>query len=241
MISIIRLLFFASFFAMPHWSSAEHSSETPLEIGESGRAYLQAIRFRGIDADVAYFDPSNPPPPMEIGQEPKAPAEQPDRKTEWSLGSIDIAAFVISAAVLLAIAYVFTRFGGSISVSLGRDAGNIARERGGIARGSGTSAAAAPSNLASILSLQDRREALVQLAQSALASAVSANGVLLQRSWTAREALRHLPAEQSYISALHSLVHASERVHFGGRDVSEEEFQSHVADIRLLLQSKVRA
>lgn len=241
MISVIRLLFFACFFSMPHWSSAQQSSETPLEIGESGRAYLQAIRLRGIDADVAYFDPSGPPPPMETGQEPKAPVERPDRKTEWSLGSIDIAALVVSAAVLLAIAYVFARFGGSISVSLGRDAGNTARARGGAARSSGALSTAAPSSLASILRLQDRREALVQLAQSALAAAVSANGVLLQRSWTAREALRHLPAEQSHMSALRSLVHASERVHFGGRDVSEEEFQSHVDNIRPLLQSEVRA
>ena len=212
-----------------------------MEIGESGQAYLQAIRLRGIDTDVAYFDPSSPPPPMETGQEPEPPAERADRDIEGTVGSIDVTALVFSAAVLLAIAYVFARFGGRISVSLGRDAENMVRERRGNARGTGPLAAAVPSDLASILSLQDRREALVQLAQSALASAVSANGVLLQRSWTAREALRHLPAEQNHMSALYRLVHASERVHFGGRDVSEEEFQAHIADIKPLLQSGGRS
>ncbi|GHB44344.1 hypothetical protein GCM10007094_37050 [Pseudovibrio japonicus] len=241
MIRFIRLFFFASFFAMPHWSSAQQSSDTPLEIGGSGEAYLKAIMFRGIDSDVAYFDPSSPPPPMETEQEPKAPLEQSYRDAERSLGSVNTIAFLISATVLLAIAYVFARYGGSISVSLRWDAGNAAREGGRAARSSGTLHQSVPSNLVSILRLQDRREALIQLAQAALAAAVSAEGVLLQRSWTAREALRHLPGNQSHISALRSLVHASELVHFGGRDVSEEEFQSHVDDIRPLLQSEARA
>ncbi|SDR19421.1 DUF4129 domain-containing protein [Pseudovibrio sp. Tun.PSC04-5.I4] len=241
MIRFIRLFFFASFFAMPHWSFAQQSSETPLKIGESGREYLQAIRFSGIDSDVAYFDPSGPPPPMETGQEPKAPPEQSYRKAEWSLGSVNIITFLIFTSVLLAIAYVFARYGGSISVSLSRGAGNAARGCDRSARGSGTLPHSIPSSLVSILRLQDRREALIQLAQAALATAISADGVLLQRSWTSREALRHLPRDQNHMSSLRSLVHASERVHFGGRDVSEEEFQSHVDNIRPLFHSEACA
>ncbi len=236
MICFIRLCLVACFITMPHWSSAQQSSETAVEIGESGEAYLQAIKFRGIDSDVVYFDPSSPPPPMEIGQEPEALPAQSDQDGEWSPGSVDINAFLISAALLLAIIYVFARYGGSISVSLSQNAGNAARSHDRANRSCGTLPDAGPSSLVSILRLQDRREALIQLTQAALIAAVSADGVLLQRSWTAREALKHLPGEHRYMSALRNLVHASERVHFGGRDVSEEEFQSHVEDIRPLLQ-----
>lgn len=241
MFLIFRLFLLASFFALPNWSVAQQSSEAPLEIGDSGAAYLKAIRFRRIDVDVAYFDPTRPPPPMEAGQEPTAPAERTDVSGEWAMGDLSFPGLVISAAVLLLIVYVFARFGGNVTVSMGRDAENATRQRGKTPFDNRGSTHPVPGNLASILRLQDRREALVQLAQAALAAAISANGVLLQRSWTAREALRHLPADQSHLSALRSLVLASERVHFGGRDVSEEEFQSHVDEIRPLLQAGVSA
>lgn len=201
-------------------------------IGDSGTAYLRSIRIRGIDSDVAYFDPASPPPPMETRQTPKAPSNP----EEWSFGGgLGGLPLLISAAVLAAIAYVFFRFGGGVSISFGREGDNASRrgDRGGAGRRGPV--AASPGSLKAILRVRDRRAALIQLAQTALTTAVTANGLLLQRSWTARDVLRHLPENQSHIGALRNLVHASERVHFGGRDISEAEFQTHVEDIRPLL------
>lgn len=202
-------------------------------MGESGQAYQKSIRFRGIDANVAYYDPSGPPPPIETSQQP----EQKKRSDgDWSVGGdVSFVPLLISAAFLVAIAWLFARFGSGFSVSLGRDGDNAERMGQGRRGRALADEPATPSSLTWILRIQDRREALIQLARTALITSVSAQGVLLQKSWTARDALRRLPADQSHLGALRQLVLASERAHFGGREVSEEEFQAHVRDIRPLL------
>ena len=58
----------------------------------------------------------------------------------------------------------------------------------------------------------------------------------MQQSWTLRDALRRLPGGQAHLAALRDLVALSERVQFGDRDVSEEEFAAHVAAIDPLLR-----
>ena len=73
------------------------------------------------------------------------------------------------------------------------------------------------------------------LAQYALARVVTANGLRLQKSWTVRDALRRLPADQSYLAQLRALVLAAEGVHFGGRDVTDDEFTAHLNATRPLL------
>ena len=104
------------------------------------------------------------------------------------------------------------------------------------ARGAGGAASLPPlADLTAILQTSDRQRALVMLAQTALVRTVAANGVLLQPSWTMRDALRHIPAEQTHLEALRSLVATGERVLFGNREVSEVEFQAHVAGIRPLM------
>ena len=93
---------------------------------------------------------------------------------------------------------------------------------------------AGPANLQAILRMTDRREALVALSQFLLNRVVAAQGVLLQRSWTARDAMRRVPRDFDHRAALYDLVLASERVHFGGRDVTEEEFRAHLDRLRPL-------
>lgn len=216
-------------------SLAQEAVREPIEIGESGRDYLRSIRLRRIDTDVAYYDPSAPPPELKTGLQP-----EPQRQTEGerprgeTSGETDWPFLVVSGVVLAAILYLFLRLGGRMTVSLKQEARNP---------GSGRRKALpeAPAwaeklgTLDEILRIDDRRRALVLLAQKALAATVAANGVLMQRSWTARDALRHIPDRQAQVDALRALVMASERVQFGGRDVSEDEFHQHVADCRQLL------
>ena len=104
----------------------------------------------------------------------------------------------------------------------------------------GSALATVPDNLDAIARIEDRRLALVTLAQSALICAVRENGLLLQRSWTARDAMRRLPQDMSHRHALRDLVTAGERVLFGGRDVSEADFQDHVDQIRPLFADAAR-
>ncbi len=224
------LVVFFSFFGVSAPSYGQEAVREPLEFGDAGNAYLRSIRLRGIDADVAYFDPSAPPPNLDTEQEPVKPKpELNNRQTSinWPVG-------LIAGAALAIIAYIFLRFGGGIAVSLGRDAQNPDRKHGG----PGFAPPAWAERLGSyqeIIGMKDRRRALVLLTQKVLASVVAANGVLMQRSWTGREALQHIPATWTQRDTLRSLVLASERVQFGGYDVSDHEFREHVFACREIL------
>ena len=90
-------------------------------------------------------------------------------------------------------------------------------------------------SLDQILRMRDRRQALVQLARNALTATVAANGILMQRSWTARDALQRIPETQTHLAALRALVLSSERVQYGDREVSEDDFRTHVDNCRQLL------
>ncbi|MEO1346385.1 MAG: DUF4129 domain-containing protein [Pseudomonadota bacterium] len=214
-------------------ASAQVRVEDGTEMTPSAEAYLEALRFRGIDAEVAYFDPSRPPPDLYTKETPDPNGFDVDVNLDRDQGTLIINA--VSLAVLLGIAYLFLRFGGRFSVSLraDRDAG---REVAAVKR-EGSALGTVPDNLDAIARIEDRRLALVTMAQSALIRALRENGLLLQRSWTARDAMRRLPQDMSHRHALRDLVSAGERVLFGGRDVSEADFQDHLDQIRPLFSN----
>jgi len=226
----LLLIALLSFIGLSAPSYGQEAVRESLEIGDAGKAYLRSIRLRGIGSDVAYFAPSAPPPDLDTRQEPAKP--QPEKN--GSRTAIDWPTGLIAGAVLAVIAYIFLRFGGGIAVSLGRDAQNPDRKHGrpGLAE---PAWAERLGSYQEIVGMTDRRRALVLLTQKVLAAVVAANGVLMQRSWTGREALQHIPATWTQRDMLRALVMASERVQFGGRDVSEDEFRDHAVRCRQLL------
>lgn len=230
MLRLFILLIFLSLLPPIAQSNAQEPVQEPLEIGDSGSEYLKSIRWRGINPEVSYFDPSAPPPNLDTKQEPErisTEREGQELSGRWTTG-------LIAAALLALVLYLFLRFGGGLAVSLKRDTENPMRGR---AKGQAETPVWAErlGTLDEILRMRDRRRALILLAQTALAKTVAANGVLMQRSWTARDALRHIPATQQHLDDLRALVLASERVQFGGRDVTEDEFRRHADGCRTLL------
>lgn len=218
-------------------AAAQQASVEPLEIGPSGEAYLRAIRFRGIDSEVAYFDPTRPAPPLNTSENPRAKPEEEEFDPEAAQRASDTSrtvTMVITVLIVVAILYLFVKFGGAGSISFGRTPDNSARRDGRGMSVDGVGDGAGPANLQAILRMTDRREALVALSQFLLNRVVAAQGVLLQRSWTARDAMRRVPRDFDHRAALYDLVLASERVHFGGRDVTEEEFRAHLDRLRPL-------
>lgn len=227
-----RILFFLFFLlTFNSEATAQNAEEQQLTINPSGEAYLRAVRLRGIDTDVAYFDPTAPPPPLDTNQKPEPTREETNRTN--GIGSAPSVLSIISAAILAGIVFLFFRYGGSFSVSMKGDAENPSR-RAKSSRMTSHAINDLPSDLATILKMKNRRDALVTLAQSALARAVVENGLLMQKSWTARDALRRLPKDQLHRGALADLVAAGERVHFGGRDVPEDVFNEYVTKIKPL-------
>lgn len=223
----------------PSQGVAQEVQPLPLNIGPSGQAYLDAIRFRGVDAEVGYYDPTAPAPKLETNQTPPPPLPEPGQGvTLENLSTGRIIAIVVAAALLAGLAILIYRMSGGVSLSLRGDAQNPARaRRTGPAGAFGTTAT--PADLAAIMAMPDRRLALVMLAQAALARTVTANGILLQPSWTLRDALRHIPSAQAHLTALRALVMTGEGVLFGNRDVTEAEFQARLSEVRPLLTGAV--
>ena len=214
-------------------ANAQEPVREPLEIGESGEEYLRSIRLTGIDPDVVYYDPTAPAPKLETEQQPQQPTARSE--TEGVLAPGSRWTFTLIAGLVLAgLVFLVIRFGGNIAVTLQRDAENPESRR-----------AAGPQNTPvwaeklgsfnDIMRIADRREALVLLTQKVLATLATTNGVLMQRSWTARDTLRNIPLADAQQTLLRSLVLNSERVQFGGRDVSEDEFREHVSSCQQLL------
>lgn len=213
---------------------AQEAVAEPMQLGPSGEAYLRA-KGRGVNADVGYYDPTRAVPPLETRQRVTRQAEEERERSQTTLDRSVMT--LITVVVLGIVVFLFIRFGGSMSVSLRSQAEDVARDEKR-ARGSkaGPLDAENLQPIRQILRNPDRKMALILLARALLVQVVEANGLLLQRSWTARDALRRLPKTQPNLLALQNLVLASERVQFGDRDITEDEFTQHVQDITPLLQ-----
>lgn len=203
-----------------------------LEIGPSGQAYLEALGFRRIDTDVGYYDPTGAVPTLDTGQPLPKEGGEGATALEWT-GSNALVT-VLTVVILFGIVLVVSQVSGGFALSFSGEAENAARAgRAGRVRPLGLGGP--PVDLQTILAMPDRRRAMVMLAQTALSRAMLAHGILVQPSWTMRDALRHLPKGQGSLEALRGVVMAGERVLFGNRDVTEEEFQDQLARIRPLM------
>lgn len=208
----------------------------PLEIQPSGEAYLKSLGYRGIDTDVGYYDPTGALPALDTQQEPAKPPKPTEAEVDIST-TARIVTVTLAAAILIGVLVLFLKYGAGLTLSLEGDVQNPARS--GRLRGRQSLVdVGPPADLQAILATSDRRRALVMLVQAALARTVTANGVLQQSSWTMRDTLRHIPKGQVHLDALRALVLAGERVLFGNRDVTEDEFQTYVATVRPLMTGR---
>ena len=140
----------------------------------------------------------------------------------WTFG-------LVALAIILGILWGVYKSAGGVSLSLGSEQDVKRRNR---RRANATGLNPDPPDLSAILAIRDRRIAIVALAQSALAKAARSQGLIMQRSWTAREGLRKVAKSEPNISALRALVHAAERVHFGHHAISDQEFDALASGIR---------
>ena len=218
-------------------AKAQEVASQPLEIQASGEAYLDSLGYRGIETDVGYFDPAGALPALDTQQEPTEPVKSAEIEADIS-PIARLVTVALSAAVLIGVLVLFLKFGSGLTLSLEGDVQNPARARRPRGQGSLLAESGPPADLQAILRTHDRKRALVMLVQAALARTVMANGVLLQSSWTMRDTLRHIPKGQPHLDALRALVAAGERVLFGDRDVTEDEFQAYVETVRPLMTGR---
>lgn len=201
------------------------------ELTQSGQAYERSVRFSSIDTEVIYFDPGAAPPDLEADVEPP---EETGAEAPTSGETIPPVFGWLAAIILAAMIFLFVRFGGGISLSLRSAAENSATlQRTGMADAEAPERL--PASFDAILNMPDRRAAIVELARRVLADVMTREGTLQQKSWTARDALRRVKLPTEDMQPLRSLVLASERVQFGDRTISEDEFQRHLGAIQPLI------
>ncbi|MEM9197087.1 MAG: DUF4129 domain-containing protein [Pseudomonadota bacterium] len=233
--------------ADPAAEEAQDAVEVSPHLTEAGQAYLQAAGQR-VQTEVTYFDPRRAAPSFEAQARPEAApatdASDTAANTEpgglFSILPFSTIVILLSLTALAAIGFLFWRQSGGVTVSFRRTADGArrvgaTRPKGSAARPSGPTLAT-PDHVAAILAQPNRQRALILLAQRALADAVAAQGLLLQDSWTARDAVHRLPADHRHRDALTALVLAAEAVQFGDRPVSEGDFAVHVDAVKPLFQ-----
>lgn len=201
----------------------------------AGKAYSEAAERGGVTHRITYMDPG------ESIEHIVSSGNSTSRAAKPASQEAELPAFrrlVLAVSIGIALCCVaFIAFGGSrVKISLGRrpDQDEAASEH----QNTRNTPVALP-DLESILAIPDRSAALVMLCQAGLAKALNGQGILPQRSWTARETLHHLPRQYPHRGALQSLVFASEQAQFGGREVSDEEFASHVGQVRRVWEAVV--
>jgi len=215
-------------------TSAQDAVLTSPELNASGEAYLDAVENHRIASNVIYYDPTAAVPALDT--QARLESLQSSEDANRVGADLDRPLAILAAAIIAGIIFLFARFGGNMSIMMQPKSDNPNAIRRSTASLRRNGSEAQPRNLAEITSIADRRVALILLTQNALRKVATANGLLLQQSWTDREALRRLPADQRHLTALKELVFTSERVQFGGRDVSEPEFVHHVTQMTPLFR-----
>ncbi|MBM7066345.1 DUF4129 domain-containing protein [Actibacterium sp. 188UL27-1] len=214
------------FFAAP--SAGQEAIRQEVEIRDSGTDYLQSVRRYPVSTDLTFFDPTGQAPTLDT----KLTPERVERSQEGEMALYSrIIWILLSILIIGALVLIVARLGGASVVDLNaqpKDAKSKRRKKGNAPGGIGS---ALPAELSQILQMTDRRAALLELMRTSLAKAADLHQIRLQRSWTARDALRRIPKDWPLHPPLHTVLVAAERAHFGGRDVSEDDFQAHVQDI----------
>lgn len=83
--------------------------------------------------------------------------------------------------------------------------------------------------------MKDRREAVIRLLQQCLLHAADKSGTRLTRSDTERTVFARLPVDLPNRQALEHLLGEAELVHYGGRDVDDEQFARLLSTGRALM------
>ncbi|MES0864531.1 hypothetical protein ABLN87_19445 [Ruegeria sp. SCPT10] len=226
--------FSACFLCASPPANAQEATLSRPDLSASGQDYLKAVRYRGIDTDVLYFDPTKPAPPLDTDFTPQAENQpvQLSADSRWIVG-------LVSAIALIFLALFIHNSASKTSVSFRRSSDNT-RRKGRHGDPEAAINGEEMPDLDALLRLKDRDLAVTGLAQLALSRCLAANEVLFKRSWTHREALRSMPQNLWYIPDLRALVLESERVNFGHHSISEDDFDALLSRIRPVLR-EVRA
>lgn len=214
--------------AVPSSAPAQEPVQKIVELTESGKAYRKTVDAYGIDTTVQYFDPNGPAPELKTDKN----VEKPDREDRWNvdteLDRIGDPTTIITIALLALVAFLFFKYGGAIGLSARKEPDEGTRSRPELDQGLHDLTAVEVRGLAGVRAIKDRRRALIVLLKQVFQRAAEDNDMRIERSWTAREALRRIPEGWPHMATLASLARDTELAYFGGRTVDEDMFEAHL-------------
>lgn len=232
--TVLRPIVFAFLLLWPLVATGAEPIALDIEITTGGEAYRDAAS--GVDTTVTYYDPAAPAPEMVLSQPFDLEADEETDSDLSIQGGPRVVISIIIIAILIGLALAIARLSGVSSASFNR-----APDRGMRTRHSGNDAQVdevLPTTLSAIADIADRRLALLLMTSQTMQVAAAQCGFRIGRSWTLRDVIRRVPRDWHHHGALATLARAAEAVHFGGRDVAEDEFQNHFAAARTIIGSR---
>lgn len=185
--------------------------------GEAAAEYQDGLA-RSIQADVAYIDETN----VDFLTSDRVRRDDQSLRLRSGDGSgMGVIAVMFIIAMLL---FLFLKFGGA--GGLFQADPNAVKKPRKRAKAWGLTAAdqTAGDILAQIRAMKSRREALILLLRHCLLTAADETDVFFLRADTEREALARLPNNWRRFSQLESLLRRTELVHYGGREITDTDF-----------------
>ncbi|WP_343315648.1 hypothetical protein AAIB41_12655 [Brucella sp. BE17] len=234
----LGLILISSTLPAPVWAqdaSPVSNSQGPSS-SEAGTKYKSQCWRHGVDCSLVYGDKS------------KVRSTSSNRNTS-SFNPSDpvvngpLAIFVVLGILVLGLG-LWMRFGnGGVLLS---SAPREMKQRQGEAPESWRTSEAVPEEgpeqfLQKIAAMEDKRQALVQLLRRCLLHAADVSGTRLFRSDTERTVLGRLPQSMPNREQLENLLVEAELVHYGGRDLAENQFSTLLTSARALLSQGRRA
>ena len=224
--SISAILFLIGLAVAGPPARAQMTTDDLIDPGARDPAVDSAMAWQRLQTDIKYLRPDTDFRPGE-DIKVKIPEKPGDAMDMQQPGRVQIGlTAVVLIAVVLAVLFLF---GNRINVSFGKTSEDRRRAREErerehrLVKGVDLPKDGVLDHLAG---MADRRRALILLTGLALERAAKLNGLTLARAQTARDVLRILPRGWQHFDAMRQLVRQAEIVHFGGRDLAEETWQT---------------
>ena len=165
--------------------------------------------------------------------------ETPRVRTPRERPAMDLGGFgvVVAIGLVVALLMLWLKFGGGGAL-LAREPRDDTRRKHATPdawKMNETDAKDADGLLAQIAQMKDRTAAMVLLLRHCLLAAARATDARFARSDTERLAFGRLPHHWSHRARLESMLHYTELVHYGGREVAEDRFEDALDSARRIL------
>lgn len=201
-------------------------------ISDAAQEYREIADQNRIRTDVTYVTELDGQ--LIEGEAARPRQERPEPDTgngSFSVPSMNGSGVVIALLIFLGAIFLWLKFGGSGALlsrepyeakskkTQAPDAWNIASDD--LHKGP-------QSILDKIAAMQDRSEALVLLLRYSLLAASETTSTRFARSDTERSAFSRLPEHWAHISGLEAILRQAELAHYGGRDVTDDNFSAAI-------------